>query len=202
MKKTTSIIGFTALAAIVGYKITEEPEYIKATKAKSYAQLSSYAMADTTPAQPVNTKQIGRSDHNSFTNEELRSFISDSLLTVANKLIGDTYVYGGNEPGGFDCSGFTNYVYGTCGFDVPHGSVNQAEAGKQIPVEEARRGDLLIFTGTNLSIREPGHAGIVISKSGEKPVRFIHSSSNGGVKISEVDGTRYEERLLQVRRIY
>jgi len=50
----------------------------------------------------------------------------------------------------------------------------------------------------------PGHAGIVITRPGEVPMRFVHASSarrESGVKISQVEGTDYERRFMQVRRV-
>jgi hypothetical protein len=49
-------------------------------------------------------------------------------------------------------------------------------------------------------MRSPGHVGIVLENTNQK-VSFIHSSSVGGVKISVVQGTRYADRLLEVRRV-
>ena len=129
----------------------------------------------------------------------LQDRMADSLISYASRFMGTGYCAGGATPQGFDCSGFTSYIFQHYGFDVPHGSASQINVGKEVPLAEARKGDLLIFTGTNPAIREPGHVGIVIDNN--KPVRFIHSSSNGGVKISQVDSTRYAVRFLQVRRI-
>ncbi len=66
--------------------------------------------------------------------------------------------------------------------------------------QEAQPGDLVIFTGTNASVREPGHVGIVVSQPGSV-ISFVHASSNGGVKVSEVEGTRYDVRFLEIRRV-
>lgn len=126
----------------------------------------------------------------------------EKLIGFAYEFLGMPYYYTGKTPQtGFDCSGFTSYIYKKFGYEVSPASKEQIYAGSPIEKKEAKKGDLLVFTGTNLSIRKPGHVGIVISEKGESPIRFIHSSSNGGVKISEVENTRYELRLLQVRRI-
>ncbi|GAA4436098.1 hypothetical protein GCM10023188_28770 [Pontibacter saemangeumensis] len=76
----------------------------------------------------------------------------------------------------------------------------QAEEGIYVERDKASPGDLVIFTGTDADVREPGHAGIVISSPGNT-IEFVHSSSNGGVKVSKVEGSRYDLRFLQVRRI-
>ncbi|WP_187264616.1 C40 family peptidase [Pontibacter beigongshangensis] len=122
------------------------------------------------------------------------------LIDYALSLIGTPYEYAGISESGFDCSGFTSYVYDQSGVGVGRSSSLQAEDGYQVPKEEVRAGDLLIFTGTDKNDRTPGHVGIVISSPGDT-ISFVHSSSNGGVKISQVEGTGYDERFLQARRV-
>ncbi|WP_299708352.1 C40 family peptidase [uncultured Pontibacter sp.] len=125
---------------------------------------------------------------------------SDTLIAYALSLIGTPYVYGGTTSGGFDCSGFTSHVFQE--FDVPitRSSTTQSQDGIPVDREEARPGDLVVFTGTNPDVREPGHVGIVISEPGDV-ISFVHSSSNGGVKVSQVEGTGYEIRFLGIRRV-
>lgn len=130
--------------------------------------------------------------------------LADSVVALALRLRGTNYCYAGTTPaGGFDCSGFLTYVFGRFGLAVPHSSGLQATTGRFVPRHLAQPGDIIIFTGTNAAVREPGHAGIVISHPGE-PLRFVHSSSarkNPGVQIDQVDSTRYDTRFLQIRRI-
>ncbi|RYD83551.1 MAG: NlpC/P60 family protein [Sphingobacteriales bacterium] len=132
-----------------------------------------------------------------FVNESL----ADKIIAFGESFIGTPYYATGKTPRGFDCSGFTHYVFAKFGIELSPASKEQIFAGEQVNLSDVRKGDLLIFTGTNRSIRQPGHVGIVITAKGEKPVKFVHSSSNGGVKISQVDSTTYALRLLQVRRL-
>jgi len=125
---------------------------------------------------------------------------ADSVVAFALQRYGAEYSYGGVTEEGFDCSGFTTYVYGKFRVDIPHGSSLQASQGTPIPLDQAKKGDLLIFTGTNLHDRTPGHVGIVITNP-PKAVQFVHSSSNGGVKVSSVEGTLYQKRFLDARRV-
>lgn len=124
----------------------------------------------------------------------------ETMITYALSLQGSPYVYGGTSRDGFDCSGFTSHVFESFGFPITRSSTTQAEDGIAVDREEAQPGDLVIFTGTNPSVREPGHVGIVISSPGDT-ISFVHSSSNGGVKISQVEGTGYERRFLDIRRV-
>jgi cell wall-associated NlpC family hydrolase len=125
---------------------------------------------------------------------------SDSIVAYALQRYGTDYTYGGATDGGFDCSGFITFVYNQFGVKIPHGSSLQAKLGESVAMAEARKGDIIVFTGTNLEDRTPGHVGIVITPPA-KPIKFVHSSSNGGVKVSEVEGTLYQKRFLDIRRV-
>ncbi|MCB2376867.1 C40 family peptidase [Hymenobacter sp. BT635] len=129
---------------------------------------------------------------------------ADSLIEFAMRQLGSPYTYAGTTPtGGFDCSGFLMYVYGHFGVSVPHSTALLIDTGRPVAREEARRGDMVIFTGTAATSTTPGHAGIIISHPGE-PLRFIHSSSArraSGVKVSQVEGTDYERRFMGIRRV-
>ncbi|MBC5773219.1 C40 family peptidase [Pontibacter sp. KCTC 32443] len=122
------------------------------------------------------------------------------IIDYALSLLGSPYQYAGITPAGFDCSGFITHVFDTHNIAIPHSSALQASEGIPVTKAEAAPGDLVIFTGTNEKVREPGHVGIVISEPGDT-ISFVHSSSNGGVKISKVQGTRYDVRFLEVRRV-
>jgi len=129
---------------------------------------------------------------------------ADSLVAFAIRHMGSPYTYAGSSPAsGFDCSGFVMYVYGHFGIETPHSTAQLIHTGRAVPRTQARKGDIVVFTGTAATSTTPGHAGIVISEPGE-PIRFVHASSarrDSGVKISEVAGTDYERRFMGVRRV-
>jgi cell wall-associated NlpC family hydrolase len=131
--------------------------------------------------------------------------VADSLVLFALRQVGVPYRWAGTTPeGGFDCSGFLMYAYAHVGVPVPHSTALLISTGQPVPRTEARPGDLVVFTGTATTSTTPGHAGIVVSRLGEVPLRFVHSSSarrESGVKISQVEGTDYERRFMQVRRV-
>ncbi|UOQ68239.1 C40 family peptidase [Hymenobacter volaticus] len=128
----------------------------------------------------------------------------DSVVRFAMRQLGTNYCYAGNTPAtGFDCSGFVQYVFGRFKVEMPHSTGLLISVGKPIARTQARPGDIVVFTGTAASSTTPGHAGIVVSEPGE-PLRFIHSSSarrESGVKISQVEGTDYERRFMNIRRV-
>ncbi|EMR01390.1 C40 family peptidase [Cesiribacter andamanensis] len=124
---------------------------------------------------------------------------ANKLIRYANSLMGTPYIYGGTSLKGFDCSGFIHHVFGTFDVELERSSRMQGTQGTEVALEEVQKGDLLFFTGTNPKLREVGHVGIVISEPGE-PVSFIHSSSNGGVKVSELEGY-YTTRYMFAKRM-
>ena len=69
-----------------------------------------------------------------------------SVLAVAARYVGIAYVYGGTTPRGFDCSGYTSYVYRQVGISLPRTANQQKNATKQISRSNARPGDLVFFT--------------------------------------------------------
>lgn len=161
------------------------------------------AQQDSVRKASLNTaEQVFFADGSALSQDES---LGSQIVAYAEKFIGIPYFYTGKSPStGFDCSGFTSFIFKHFGYDVSPASKEQINAGRQIPLAAAKKGDLLIFTGTDKSIREPGHVGIVISKAGQKPVVFIHSSSNRhkwGVTTSTLAELSYSQRLLQVRRV-
>ena len=70
-----------------------------------------------------------------------------AIVSIAMQYQGVPYVYGGSTPAGFDCSGFTMYVYAQVGISLPHGSVSQAYGGTRIAASAAQPGDLVVLDG-------------------------------------------------------
>jgi len=120
------------------------------------------------------------------------------IIDFAENLIGVPYRYASSNPQrGFDCSGFVSYVFQNFGFKVPRSSPEFLNAGKPVKLDEAKVGDVLIFTGSNPRIRRIGHVGIIYSIDGDD-IKFIHSSSGkaNGVTITPLDGY-YKSRFIK-----
>lgn len=80
-----------------------------------------------------------------------QSVAGNAVLEIAARYVGVPYVSGGTTPDGFDCSGFTSYVYAQLGIDLPRTSSEQRYAGTVVSREDALPGDL---------VWSPGHIGI------------------------------------------
>jgi lipoprotein Spr len=128
----------------------------------------------------------------------------DELVNFACSLAGTPYKYGSADPEqGFDCSGFVTYVFNHFDIMVPRTSLDFTPVQKPIPLQEARLGDLILFTGTNSTNRTVGHMGIISSTPGE-PLRFMHSTSgkNEGVVETDFQTAYYKSRYIKTIRIF
>ncbi len=128
----------------------------------------------------------------------------DSVVEFAKTMIGTPYLYGSIDPiHGFDCSGFITYVFNHFKINVPRSSIDFTNVGKEIPVSDSKKGDLILFTGTDSTERFVGHMGIIISNENGL-VQFIHSSSGkkaNGVVITPFNNY-YKGRFMKVVRIF
>lgn len=101
------------------------------------------------------------------------------IVRFARAYLGVRYSYGGTSPrSGFDCSGFTRFVYAHFGIALPHYSVAQFSSGRRVSRGHLRPGDLVFFDGL-------GHVGMYIGRG-----RFIHAPHTGTrVSISYLSGS-------------
>ncbi len=121
----------------------------------------------------------------------------DSIIAYAQKFIGVPYQWGGTDPNGFDCSGFTKYVMEKYDVDLPRIAGDQYTAGKRVDMKKATKGDLVFFGKKN----NVQHVGIVVSEPGEE-LTMIHASSSRGIMISNVEKSTYwKPKLLYTGRV-
>lgn len=128
----------------------------------------------------------------------------DSLISFAKTQLGTNYCYATADPDkGFDCSGFVYFVFNHFNIKVPRSSKEFKNFGTKIPLDSAKKGDVIVFTGTNAKYRSPGHVGIIIENKEGVPT-FIHSSSGKkkGVIISDFnESPYYKKRFIKVVRV-
>jgi cell wall-associated NlpC family hydrolase len=131
------------------------------------------------------------------------STVPDSLVAFGKSLVGTPYKYASSDPIlGFDCSGYITYVFNHFGIAVPRSSVDFTDVGNEIPKKFASPGDLILFTGTDSTIRVVGHMGIVESNE-RGNLLFLHSTSGKAytVVVSPLKGY-YESRFVKVIRVF
>ncbi|MER3497639.1 MAG: hypothetical protein C4308_02845 [Chitinophagaceae bacterium] len=116
------------------------------------------------------------------------------------------YVYGSADPRvGFDCSGFITYVFNHFRVKVPRSSREFAKIGKTISLENAKKGDLILFTDPyfdNSHTSEIGHMGLItFNKNGI--VTFIHSTSGKAMSVAITSmSDHYKKRFVRVARVF
>jgi cell wall-associated NlpC family hydrolase len=127
----------------------------------------------------------------------------EELLAFAKTLIGVPYRYASTDPvNGFDCSGFITYVFNHFNISVPRSSIDFTHYKTEVNIDRARAGDLILFTGTDSTIREVGHMGIITSVNGDE-LEFIHSTSGkaNGVTVTPLN-KYYVGRFVKVIRVF
>ena len=115
------------------------------------------------------------------------------LISSSFQYVGVPYWFGGTTPRGFDCSGFTRYVFSQVGISLPRMADGQYSVGRPVATEKLRPGDLVFF-----ETYEPGpsHVGIYIGNS-----QFISATSSRGVVVADLFGYYWGERYIGARRV-
>ena len=124
----------------------------------------------------------------------------DRLLYKAKTYIGTPYRRSGKSPRGFDCSGFTSWIFKHHDVKLHCSSSGQYQQGRKVKKQNINPGDLVFFSGSRGG-RHIGHVGIVYKVHSAGQFSFIHSSTHGGVKISSIDDRYYASRFKGARRV-
>lgn len=122
--------------------------------------------------------------------------MAQSVVTTAMEQLGARYRWGGTTPAGFDCSGFTMYVYGQVGIQLPRNHWGQIAVGREVGTDELQPGDLVFFENTytwGLS-----HSGVYVGDN-----QFIHAESDWtGVVLSPLWGSGWGRHYAGASRPY
>jgi len=125
------------------------------------------------------------------------------LIKYAETLKGIPYLYGSTNPAkGFDCSGFITYVFNHFNVAVPRQSVGFTYVSRRVNLKDAKTGDLVLFTGTDSTIRVVGHMGILMVDPG-RVTKFLHSTSGKDDGVTETPlNAYYMGRYMHTIRIF
>jgi len=117
-----------------------------------------------------------------------------ALAGTALGLRGIPYRNGGSDPTGFDCSGFTQYVFAQFGIALPREVREQFRIGKAVKPDDLAAGDIIFFTTT-----DPGPSHVAIAIGGDE---FVHAPSSAGVvRVEHLSSSYWSPRYLGARRV-
>ena len=128
------------------------------------------------------------------------SSIGEDVVELALSYVGTAYVYGGSSPRGFDCSGFTMYIFGQFGYSLPHSATSQwYNSGSYVDKSDLQPGDLVLFCDPRYSKGKAcSPVGIYIGDN-----QFVHASSSSSkyVKTDSLDSDYYSRYYVGAKRI-
>lgn len=192
---TTSVIDSTSLA--VGRdQLPVNRDYIITVGAVMPDQSEVYSMpvdfkyysvsAPATPAAP-------QPDYSAPANTQA-SPAAQRVLDTAAKYLGVPYLWGGTTPSGFDCSGFVQYVYRECGYNITRTTYTQWDNdGTYVSRANLQPGDLVYFGSSD----SPSHVGLYVGNG-----TMIHAPSTGKtIQYTSIDSDYYRSRFIGGKRI-
>jgi cell wall-associated NlpC family hydrolase len=127
--------------------------------------------------------------------EAARPSISEyDLVGTALNLRGSPYKNGGSDPSGFDCSGFTQYVFAQHGITLPRDTREQFQVGEKVKLKDVKTGDLVFFHTVATGV---SHVGIALNDD-----EFVHAPSTAGVvRVEHLSSAYWSKRFIAARRV-
>lgn len=174
--------------------------FISCNQGNSAAVDNAIAEAGNTTAAPqvpvVNNQQP-------VTNIKTGNTTPQELITFARTLTGIGYKYGSASPdAGFDCSGFITYTFNHFGIAVPRSSVDFTHVNREVSLKNSKPGDLILFTGTDSTVKTVGHMGI-LTTTALQGHQFIHATSGKAYGVTETPlNPYYQGRFIKVVRVF
>ena len=126
------------------------------------------------------------------------NYLSMQLINNAMEFLGVRYRGGGSTKAGMDCSGMVSAVFNIFDIKLPRSSHDMAAVGEKVDSSDVKKGDLIFFK-TN-GRRRINHVGMVVEVT-EGEIKFVHSSTHGGVMISSTKEPYYQRSFSQVNRV-
>lgn len=121
------------------------------------------------------------------------AYTGQDIVTISKKYLGVPYLYGGTTTRGFDCSGYTKYVYNEAGITIKRTAAEQYTQGKAVQRANLQPGDLVFFSSNGKSI---SHVGIYTGENS-----FISSTTSKGVSIASMNNTYWKPIYVGAKRI-
>jgi LysM repeat protein len=128
--------------------------------------------------------------------ETSREATINNLLADTNNYLGVPYVWGGETPAGFDCSGFVYFMYNKHGVDMPRTtSGNLYQMGIPVSTSDLQPGDLVFF-----GVNQPGVVSHVGFYQGDG--KFISATSSKGIYATDLDNSYWSKYYMGAKRLY
>lgn len=191
-------------AAVIGY-MAQGAELTVLSQRGDYYQIDCYDMAGFIHADFVAQQNESYYVSLSGVHSDSKPFLEQAfgkavvlrrqLYSYALAQVGVPYVSGGTSPRGFDCSGFTQYIYGQLGISIPRTCDGQLGSGLIIPKEKLQCGDLVLFQRTTSHKGITTHVGIYLGDG-----KLIHAGGRG-ITVVALDSAYFSEHYLCSRRI-
>ncbi len=171
-------------------KVGDKEGYISSSLLSDKRQETSRSM--TKFREKEKTDEESNKTENTNTSNVASSGNGSSVVATANQYIGSRYVYGGTTPSGFDCSGFTSYVYKKYGVSLSRTAAGQYSNGVSVSKGELQPGDLVMFGKSGIN-----HVGIYIGGG-----KMVHAANpSRGVTTDTINSGYYGTNYVGARRI-
>lgn len=145
------------------------------------------------PPKQVRTQPSRSSNALTPPSSSTRTSKASAIIATSKQYIGVKYVFGGTTPSGFDCSGFTKYVFAKNGVTLPRVSRDQYKKGTSVSLSNLKPGDLVFFSFAKNGVVD--HVGIYVGNE-----QFINASSSKGVTIYTL-GTYWKSVYVGAKRV-
>lgn len=191
---SNTLSGYSASAVRSSIITTAGKAQTKMDKPNQKAQVAAATNSSSKSDTAQKTKQVASTAQSKQQTQVSRGNDSSTSLIIRNamSLIGTPYSFGGTSRSGFDCSGYTQYVFRGSGVSLPRTSYAQFGVGTAVSKSQLQPGDLVFFTTYSSGA---SHVGIYIGGGS-----FIHAS-NSGVRTTSLYDSYYASRYLGARRV-
>ncbi len=167
------------------------------TLALSYSLTELYANETSKPKEKVKEKTETKAE----VSKDPYLKLADNIQRYAKKFMSTKYVWGGNVPGGFDCSGLVRYCYQQFGMPLTQSSAELFKLGYDIPPLGSLPGDMVFFRRTSDPKSGISHVGMIVEVTADNRVKFIHAARGKGVMYSYLDEAYYKTHFATIKRV-